>query len=171
MDLFQIVDALNHNALGWGAIVILLLSVVQISPIKVNPWSWIARKLGHALTNESCTMMACHMEQIDGMLDDIKRDLGALESRLEETEGKADEDRAVAARIRIIKFNDELINEQIHSKESFDQVLADVDTYESFCALNPSFRNNKSVMSIGNIKRVYAIRLEKRDFHTGITEE
>lgn len=171
MDILQIVDALNHSALGWGAIVILLLSVVQISPIKINPWSWIAQKLGHALTHESCNMMAGHMTQIDSILEDIKKNLRLMEKRLEETEDKADMDRAIASRIRIIRFNDELINEQKHSKESFDQVMGDIDTYEHYCEEHPKFRNNKSVMSIENIKRVYAIRLEKRDFHTGETEE
>lgn len=107
------------------------------------------------------------MEQIDNLLGDIKKNLDSLESRLKVTEGKADEDRAITARVRILKFNDELINEQLHSKESFDQVMADIDTYERFCMDHPDFRNNKSVMSIQNIKRVYAIRLEKRDFNTG----
>lgn len=27
-----------------------LLTFIQISPIKVNPWSWIARKIGKAMT-------------------------------------------------------------------------------------------------------------------------
>ena len=171
MDLFQIVDALNHNALGWGAIAILLLSVVQISPIKINPWSWVATHLGRALTGESCKMMAGHMDQIDEMLGEIKSDVRALEKKLEEAENKSDEDRAVTARVRILRFNDELLAERDHSKESFDQVLADIDTYEGYCSTHPEFRNNKSIMSIRNIKRVYAIRLEKRDFLVNGMEE
>ena len=80
-----------------------------------------------------------------------------------------DADRAITARVRIVRFNDELImgrkeDRQLHSKESYDQTLSDIDTYERYCREHPEFKNNKTVMSVANIKDNYQTRLRKRDF-------
>lgn len=66
-----------------------------------------------------------------------------------------DMEKAVNARTRIIRFNDELLNEIKHSKEMFDQVLGDIDTYEKYCSLHPNFLNNKTALSVSHIKKVY----------------
>lgn len=80
-----------------------------------------------------------------------------------------DLDRAITARVRIVRFNDELImgreeDRPFHSKESYDQTLSDIDTYEQYCRDHPEFKNNKTVMSVANIKDNYQTRLRKRDF-------
>ena len=80
-----------------------------------------------------------------------------------------DRDRAITSRVRIVRFNDELIvardgNKQLHSRESFDQVLSDIDHYEEYCRDHPEFKNNKTTMSAQNIKECYKERLRKRDF-------
>lgn len=66
-----------------------------------------------------------------------------------------DEEKAVQARVRIVKFNDEILTGQRHSKESFDQVLSDIDTYDKFCATHPNFVNSKTKLSSENIKNTY----------------
>lgn len=66
-----------------------------------------------------------------------------------------DQEKAIAARARILRFNDELLNDSKHSKESFDQTLSDIDTYEAYCTANPKFLNNKTAMSVDHIKRIY----------------
>lgn len=62
---------------GLFASIILLgiLTLVQITPIKVNPWSWIAKKVGRALNSE------VH-EDVKG----IKEQLDDLEKKLDEEE-------------------------------------------------------------------------------------
>jgi hypothetical protein len=59
------------------------------------------------------------------------------------------------ARRRILRFNDEIINHVKHSREYFDDVLEDVNAYESYCRKNPDFRNGKAALAIENIERVY----------------
>ena len=34
---------------GGGGIVLVLMTLVQITPVKINPWSWIARAIGKAI--------------------------------------------------------------------------------------------------------------------------
>lgn len=66
-----------------------------------------------------------------------------------------DEEKAIQARVRIVKFNDEILTEQKHSKESFDQALSDIDTYDRYCAANPNFVNSKTKLSSENIRNTY----------------
>ena len=59
------------------------------------------------------------------------------------------------SRRRILRFNDEIINHVRHSREYFDDILEDVNAYESFVRKNPDFQNGKCGLAIENIERVY----------------
>ena len=75
-----------------------------------------------------------------------------------------DKEKAVTARYRILTFNDELLSDTRHSKEMFDQVLADIDVYEKYCSANPDFLNNKTALSVQHIKRMYQKCEEEHSF-------
>ena len=107
--------------------------------------------------------------------DDKKDKLGQLMKRIDDLEKKmedrfnildegAKKDRAIQARVRLLRFGDELRTGVNHSKESFDQNNEDIDTYEDYCSGHPKFRNNKTVATVEYTKRIYAERLEKNDF-------
>ena len=42
---------MNLKELFWsgGGMVLVLLSLIEVSPIKINPWSRLAKIIGHAL--------------------------------------------------------------------------------------------------------------------------
>ena len=90
-------------------------------------------------------------------INKIKEELDALR-------GDISEDRATNARIRILSFSDEVRHSVRHSKEAFDQVNADIDTYKRYCDEHPAYKNNRAVMAIANIERVYAECLKTNDF-------
>lgn len=75
-----------------------------------------------------------------------------------------DREKATTARARILRFNDELLNNTKHSKESFDQTLSDTDEYEKYCRTHPEFTNSKTALSIEHIKRVYQKCEEEHTF-------
>lgn len=124
----------------------LLLSLIQIAPLKLDPWSalfgWIGRK----------------------MTGDLSRKIDALEKKLDGLEQKEDRRDAVNKRVRILRFEDELQSDARHSKDSFDQVLSDITDYDQYCAAHPEFRNNQTSATVEHIKKVYSERLERRDF-------
>lgn len=45
---------MNLKELFWsgGGMVLVLLSLIEVSPIKINPWSRLAKIIGHALNAE-----------------------------------------------------------------------------------------------------------------------
>ena len=75
-----------------------------------------------------------------------------------------DENEAKGARRRILRFSDELNQEIRHTKDYFDDVLADIDLYEKYCKDHPDFPNNRTLMAETNIKAVYQQCLAEHDF-------
>ena len=129
-----------------GVGIVGLLFLIQIAPIKINPWSWIAKKLGRAINGEV-------IKKVEGIESDVRR-----------IEKKQDEQQAIMARVRILRFGDELLRDIPHSKEHYDQTLGDIKTYETYCQDNPEFENNVTVCTIKNIRDCYMERLKKHDF-------
>lgn len=76
-------------------------------------------------------------------------------SRLDEIDRKIDEKAAVLARTHILRFNDEILNGMIHSREYWRQQLDDCDTYEDYCKAHPDFHNSYTEIADNNIKKTY----------------
>lgn len=68
------------------------------------------------------------------------------------------------SRRRILRFNDEIVNHMRHSREYFDDILEDVNAYESFVRKNPDYQNGKCTLAIENIERVYRECMKEGDF-------
>lgn len=97
------------------------------------------------------------VKRLDGKIDSISTKQDTLEARM-------DRDSADDARRMILTYNDELLRKVSHSKESFDQILRDVDQYERFSRLHPDYPNNQAVAAIANIKRCYQKCLDESLF-------
>ena len=129
---------------GGGLFVLLIL--VEIAPIKVNPWSAIFRWIGKAVNGE------------------VLGKLVRLEARLDEHINTDDKRDADSHRVKILQFNNELLRSIDHTKEEFIEVLAEIDAYERFCEDHPDYPNNRAVLAIENIRENYKERLKKHDF-------
>ena len=132
--------SIQELLLKGGGIVFALLTLVQITPIKVNPWSAIARAIGKALIG------------------------GDIMGKLEEHIRVDDERDADMHRYRLLRFNTELLRKTRHTKEEFDEILYSVTYYERYCEDHPKYENNRAVLAIENIKRVYKECMETNDF-------
>lgn len=96
--------------------------------------------------------------------DAIMAKLGKIEKRMDKMEAEDAEREAKNARIRILRFGDECSHDVRHSREHFEQVIEDVDSYETYCRDHPEFKNNKAVLTIKIIKETYQRRLLNNDF-------
>lgn len=137
---------INELVVGGGGAMVVLLTLIQIAPIEVNPWSAIAAAIGRAINGE-----------VISKVDQLGDELQSLRSI-------SDEREAVAARIRILRFGDEIYQGTMHSKEHFDQTLDDITDYEQYCISHPDFKNNKTTVTIQTIQETYQKCLEKHNF-------
>lgn len=94
----------------------------------------------------------------------IVKELAELRSEVRALDEKGDMRDAIESRVRILRFNDELLEGRKHTKDSYDQVMSDITVYDAYCDANPKFKNNQTAMTVANINKSYAERLEKHDF-------
>ena len=146
MNISELIQELDISLGSVSVFIIVLLSIVQISPIKINPWSKLWKAIGNSLNH--------------GVMDKVT----ALDAAVSDMDSSIRMNQAVNYRVRILRFCDELQEGRIHSKDSFDQVMSDITGYCNYCRENPNFKNHQTETTIEYIKKVYEERLEKRDW-------
>jgi len=140
MELTDILTRIGITISNNWFIIIVLASLIQISPIKINPWSWIGKQLGKIIG------------------------IDTLKEQVQKLSDKVDENDAVTSRTRILRFGDEMINGNKHSQEHFKQILKDIDRYEHYCETHKDFPNNTTIITSQRIKKQYEECLEKHTF-------
>lgn len=141
-----LMQAVRDLLMGGGLGAAALMGLLEIAPIKLNPWSAIARAIGNAVNA------------------DLLKELANTKSMLQEHIEMDDKRNADMHRWRILNFNNELLQDVPHTREDFIDILAEIDEYEDFCKNHPDYKNNRATHAIGNIGRVYDDRLKKHDF-------
>lgn len=136
-----------------GAALLILCTLVQIAPIKINPWSALAKGIGRAFNAD-----------VLKSLEEVKAEQKKSQQRLADHIKVDDRRDADRHRERILRFNNELLRDIPHTREDFIEILAVIDDYEHFCKANEDYKNNRAVHAITNIGRVYDERLQKHDF-------
>ena len=129
-----------------GLTILGAVTLIQIVPIKINPWSWFASLLHRFLFGT-----------IDKKLDNISK-------KVDDLEAKTDEHNAVLARTHILRFSDEIQSGIHHSQEYFRQQMLDIDTYDQYCKEHPGFQNSYAVLASQYIKNTYQKLLDKGEF-------
>lgn len=122
-----------------GISLVVLMTLVQITPIKLNPWSWLAKTIGKAINADITEKLEAHIT-----MDDRRT---------------ADGHRA-----RILHFNNTLLRDIPHTKEEFVEVMAEIDAYEAYCREHPEYPNNRARIAIETITETYKDCLKNHKF-------
>lgn len=146
MDLQEIV-------LGGGGFLIIMMTLIQITPLKVNPWSAVGHMIGKTLNKEVMVE-----------LEKIKKAQTKTREVLDDHIRMDDERNADLHRTYILRFNTELLRGIKHTEEDFNEILYNIDCYEQFCEEHPRYQNNRAVHAIKHIKKVYDYNLENGTF-------
>lgn len=132
---------------GTLGVLVIISAFIEIVPIKVNPWTAILKWIGKKLNG------------------DLSERVGALESTVKELKDEAKEQQAIDARVRILRFGDELrLNNVKHTKEHFEQILNDIDFYNTYCDSHKDFKNSITVITTEHIRETYRECYEKNSF-------
>lgn len=135
-------------------------TLLQITPVKINPWSWIWKMLKLIWRAFCRSLMADVITKLDGLESDLRETKADLKNHI------AVDDYREADKVRgsILRFNNELLRGIPHTKEEFIEVLSHIDWYNDFCRTHKDYKNSRAVHAITNIERVYDERLAKHDF-------
>lgn len=127
--------------------------VIEVAPIKINPWSFLAKKIGKAMNSD-----------VLARIDKLDTKVNQLDSYVKQLEQAQLECEAKRARTRILRFGDEVRLNVKHSKDSFDEVLADITFYDTYCSTHPDFKNNRTKSTEKVIVDVYEDCLRNDSF-------
>ena len=154
VTLNNIWDTITNNP-GWITVIVLLaMSLIEVSKIKVNPWSAIGHLFGKFLGIKS---VSDKVDALENKVDKLKGKVDGLDHKVEEND-------VVTSRVRILRFESELANDIYHTKDAWDQTMMDVQKYEKYVDEHPKFKNGITEPTIEHIKCEYQERLRKRDW-------
>lgn len=144
--------------LGYCAIIAAVLSTfLEVSKVKINPWSALGRALGRIINKD-----------VIDKLDKMETIQAETRKRLDEHIYMDDKRTADLRRTQILRFNRELLRDLPHTMEDYLEAITAIDYYEDHCRKHPEYENNRAVLAIANIKRSYQEWMEK---HNEIHEE
>lgn len=128
MSVNDIYELIKNNA---ALIIVVVMSLIQIVPVKLNPWSAVVKWL----------------QKILGITD--------LSTAIKKMQADQEQHRIELCRSRILAFGDDINRGLILSDEHFIQIMADTDTYEQYCTKHPDFPNSRTVATIELIRNEY----------------
>ena len=155
----QILLAIKDHVSTILAALAALSIVIEVAPIKINPWSKLAENIGKAFNKPA-------LDKITSVEQQLKKTNEKLDGHIANDELQKAEDARAAA----LRFNNELLRNIPHTREEFFEVLQKIDIYEDYCNRHKEYENNRAVHAIANINRVYDERLAKHDFLSEISD-
>lgn len=145
----QVADWLVHNIVQ----ICLILSIfIQISPIKISPWSRLFKWIGKLITAES-----------DKKIETLITTTGKMEKNINALQTNINENEKDRIRWEILDFANSCRNGRKHTKDEFQHIVALNDKYKSLLALTGD-KNGVFEIEYDYIKKIYAERQEKNDF-------
>jgi len=138
----QIVEWIGKNL--WS-IVIIVSIFIQITPIKVNPWSALFKWIGKTITGNACS-------KIDGLIEKVEK--------IEKDVKTNEKDRI---RWEILDFANSCRNDRKHTRDEFQHIVALNDKYKRLLQ-ETNDTNGVFEVEYNYIQDLYAERLEKNDF-------
>ena len=156
------------SAVGGGATaLIVVMTLIQISPLKVNPWSFIGKIFGKIARKIGRTVNGELFDEINSLKEQIKtleNKIDGVETQVKDVKDDISETKAIDCRTRILHFGDEVLHKFKHTKEHFDEVLKDIKTYNDYCEKHPNFPNHTTVLTSKRIIEIYEECLKDGDF-------
>lgn len=124
---------------------ILLISAIQIAPIKINPWNAILRWIGNNINQET------------------NKKIDTLEKKIDTHIEKYNKQRVDDMRNTILVFANECSRGIIHSKEQFRFIVSKCDEYEEYIETY-HLKNGVIAEADKLIRSTYQRHLKKNDF-------
>jgi len=156
MQLKQIIDMVGNHFI---VVLFVITTLIQIAPIKIDPWSALFKWIGKMVTNNACS-------KIDGLIvqvNTVETKINNLETNVNNLEASIDANEKDRIRWEILDFANSCRNERKHSRDEFQHIVDLNDKYKRLLAKTGD-SNGVFDIEFKYIKDLYAERLEKNDF-------
>lgn len=147
-----------------GIALVILFTILQIAPLKINPWSWLGKRISGFFGWLGKQVGRVINGEVITELGEIKDRLSELEKHDRQQDTNRAEDRTLDARRRILQFADEIRRKVRHSEEHFNNVFEDIKCYKTYCKEHENFENDRARISIKIIEETYERCSRENDF-------
>lgn len=145
MTIQEIMETLVADRGPIALVFVIALTLLQVSPIKINPWTAILHWLGKQINKDV-------IDKID-----------VVEKRLDAHIKDSEDNELKARRVAILDFSSSIIRGVNYHREKFDFMIKECDSYEQYCKDN-NIKNGVAEASISEIRRIYQEHLRNFDF-------
>ena len=152
MTIQQLMENLVEDRGPILLIFFIVMTFIQITPIKINPWTAIFKWFGKQLNTDVLEEMKT-----------VKKQIGTMEKRLDEHISDSKEDELKMRRNTILDFSSSILRGVNYHREKFEFMINECDSYEKYCKDN-DIKNGVAEASIVEIRRIYQEHLRNADF-------
>jgi len=143
----QLWETIRQNAPTAAFLIIVASFIIQITPIKINPWSALFAWIGKNILNDTTKKV-----------DNLIRKIDTIEQNVSENE----KDRI---RWEILDFANSCRNNRRHTRDEFQHIITLNTKYKKLLE-ETNDANGVFEVEMEYIKHMYAESLEKNDFLT-----
>lgn len=157
MSFKQIIEEIFTDRGPIIVVFIIMMSCIQVSPLKINPWSALVRWAGKHLNKgvvEKIDEVEGKVGEVNTKIDSVNDKVVALENQLNEHIEIADNKEIRRQRKSILDFASNLMRGLNYSQEHFEFIIAECDSYKQYCK-DHDILNGVADISIAEIKRIY----------------
>ncbi len=152
MKIQEIINLITRDGANWLVVIVIVTSLIQISPLKLDPWTKLANWLGNSLN-----------KSVLGKVADVQKQVQAVDQKLNNHIAESESKSLQDTRSEILRFGSCIVSGNNYTKEEFDFMISKCDKYEEYCKTN-KVANGVADATIKEIRRVYAIRLSENNF-------
>ena len=144
----------------WGIMLFLTTLGIELTPrIKWNPWTALFKWIGERFN----THIDAKLNGIRGELNVLDQKVANVQDQLGKHISESEQNALRAMRRDILEFCNACMNGRKHTREQYEFMIKQCDTYEEFIRKN-YIKNGVIEAAITEIRRLYQERLHKNDF-------
>lgn len=114
------------------------ITVIQIMPIKIDPWSWLAKNIKNTL------------------IGDLEREIKSLQKDMLD-------EKVNNKRWNILNFSNSCLQKHKHTREEWDHCIDELSWYDDYCERH-NIPNGVMEECSNYLRETYRERLEQNDF-------
>lgn len=159
MTIKEIIEEIFADRGPLIALFIVATAIIQISPIKINPWSAMIKWIGKHLNTD----VASKVDGVEAKVDGLDTRIADIEERLNNHIADSEAADIRERRQAILDFASSLMRNTNYNREKFEFMMNECDSYQEYCRDN-NIINGVADTSIGEIRRIYNERYRNNDF-------
>lgn len=164
-DIINLFSDSSNKSTMVTIIVFCVFSLFQISPVDINPWSFIGKilktivsKIGTALNTE----LTNEVSNLENTVKDLRKEIATVDQKVQSLDDKIDVNRIKYLRSKILDFNNSLSQSE-RDKEDYDFIYSLHEEYEELLEKH-GLTNGKMERAMKNIDRHYEERERMASF-------